>query len=111
MSFMNSRHANMRFTYETETDNRISFIGLTIEHSRLITHMVIKHQFTKNLHRRRFLLISIVSHHWYIDCLYLNVSFTVHIIYALRGAYFILKLQKFEQYFYVMLFQPGFLIE
>src|SRR5207248_7131005 len=35
MSFMNSRHANMRFTYETETDNRISFIGLTIEHSPL----------------------------------------------------------------------------
>src|SRR5213080_4741612 len=78
---------------------------------RLITHMAIKHQFTENLHRRRFLLISIASHHWYIDCLYSNVSFTVHIIYALRGAYFILKFHKFQQYFYVMLFQPGFLIE
>ena len=33
MRFMNSRHANMRFTYETESNDCISFIGVTITHS------------------------------------------------------------------------------
>ena len=33
MSHMNSRHANMRFTYETETNDFIHVIGLTITHS------------------------------------------------------------------------------
>ena len=34
MSHMNSRHANMRFTVETECNDSISFIGLTISHAR-----------------------------------------------------------------------------
>ena len=33
MRFMNSRHANMRFMYETESNDCISFIGVTITHS------------------------------------------------------------------------------
>ena len=33
MTYMNSRHPNMKFTYETETNNCIPFIGLTISHS------------------------------------------------------------------------------
>ena len=32
MNYMNSRHANMRFTYEVESNNCIHFIGLTITH-------------------------------------------------------------------------------
>jgi len=33
MTFMNSRHPNMRFTYETENNNSINFIGVTITHT------------------------------------------------------------------------------
>src|SRR5687768_6966177 len=33
MAFMNSRHANMRFTMETESNDCINFIGVTITHS------------------------------------------------------------------------------
>ena len=33
MSFMNSRHPNMHFTHELESNNSINFIGLTITHS------------------------------------------------------------------------------
>ena len=33
MTYMNSRHPNMRFTYEAETNNCISFSGVTITHS------------------------------------------------------------------------------
>jgi hypothetical protein len=33
LTFMNSRHNNMKFTYELESNNCISFIGLTISHN------------------------------------------------------------------------------
>ena len=33
MTFMNSRHPNMRFTYEPENNDCINFIGVTITHS------------------------------------------------------------------------------
>jgi len=33
MTFMNSRHANMRFTFETENNDCINFIGVTISHN------------------------------------------------------------------------------
>jgi len=33
MNFMNSRHANMKFTYEAESNDSIHFIGLTITHN------------------------------------------------------------------------------
>ena len=32
MNFMNARHPNMRFTYESESNESINFIGLTIKH-------------------------------------------------------------------------------
>ena len=35
MNFMNSRHRNMKFTFETETNDSISFIGLSIKHNVL----------------------------------------------------------------------------
>lgn len=35
MNYMNTRHKNMRFTYETELDDCISFIGLTIKHETI----------------------------------------------------------------------------
>jgi len=34
MNFMNSRHPNMRFTYECESNDSINFIGLTIKHNQ-----------------------------------------------------------------------------
>lgn len=33
MTYMNSRHKNMRFTYETENSDCISFIGVTVTHT------------------------------------------------------------------------------
>lgn len=33
LTFMNSRHSNMKFTHELESNNCISFIGLTISHN------------------------------------------------------------------------------
>ena len=35
MNYMNTRHKNMRFTYETELSDCISFIGLTIKHETI----------------------------------------------------------------------------
>jgi len=35
LNFMNSRHPNMRFTYEAENNNSINFVGLTITHNPL----------------------------------------------------------------------------
>src|SRR6202000_1210074 len=32
MNYMNTRHSNMRFTYESESNDCIHFIGLTITH-------------------------------------------------------------------------------
>lgn len=49
MSHMNSRHPNMRFTYETETNDNISFIGMTISHSKTETNM---HGYATSVYRK-----------------------------------------------------------
>lgn len=49
MTFMNSRHANMRFTHETESNNCIPFIGMTITHSDLDNNL---HGFQTSVYRK-----------------------------------------------------------
>ena len=49
MTFMNSRHANMRFTYETEINNSIPFIGMTITHIGLDNNL---HGFQTSVYRK-----------------------------------------------------------
>jgi len=49
MSYMNSRHNNMRFTFETETNNSINFIGLNIMHHEYDSS---KHCYTTNVYRK-----------------------------------------------------------
>ena len=35
MDYMNARHKNMRFTYETENNDSVNFIGLTVKHETI----------------------------------------------------------------------------
>lgn len=49
MTFMNSRHSNMRFTCESETDNCIHFIGLNIVHKM---HDNLLHGYETSVYRK-----------------------------------------------------------
>jgi hypothetical protein len=49
MDYMNSRHKNMRFTYEIESNNCINFIGLTISHC---TELINGHKYITSVYRK-----------------------------------------------------------
>ena len=49
MSHMNSRHANMRFTFETEANDCIHFIGLTITHNTSSNNV---HSYVTSVYRK-----------------------------------------------------------
>jgi hypothetical protein len=49
MNFMNSRHPHMRFTYESESNESINFIGLTIKHKPSVINL---HGFETSVYRK-----------------------------------------------------------
>src|SRR6267154_985616 len=49
MNYMNTRHTNMRFTYESESNNCIHFIGLTITHH---SSQINAHKYVTSVYRK-----------------------------------------------------------
>ena len=53
---MNTKHPNIRFTFEIEDQNNFSFLDIKI--IRSIEKKLLRHQFTEKVYSAVFLLIS-----------------------------------------------------
>ena len=92
MSHMSSRHANMRFTFETEANDSIHFIGLTITHNTSSNNI---HSYVTSVYRKPTSTSLFMNFNSFTPLAYrlsvLSVLYIVLYVCALLGVYFMMR--------------------